>query len=64
MDLELIELRDEIALKKLRGESLTKVEEAILELINELLDAAYPKPGLPQEVLDAMEEVKRLREAS
>ena len=65
MDMELMDLRDELSFRRAKGEELTKVELAIIELVDELFDAAYPgPPGLPQEVLDAMEEVKRLRGAS
>lgn len=60
-----MDLRDELSFRRLKGEELTEVETAIVELIDELYDAAYPgPPGLPQEVLDLMAEVKRLRGAS
>ena len=65
MDMELMDLRDELSFRRLKGEELTEVETAIVELIDELYEAAYPgPPGLPAEVLELMEEVKRLREAS
>lgn len=60
-----MDLRDEFSFRRAVGEELTKVELAIIELVDELFEAAYPgPPGLPQKVLDAMEEIKRLRGAS
>jgi hypothetical protein len=65
MDMELMDLRDEFSFRRAKGEELSKVESAIVELVDELFEAAYPgPPGLPQEVLDAMEAIKKLREAS
>ena len=49
-------------MRKLRGEPLTLRERGILRALNALLKAVLPKHDrLPKDVLDAIEEVERLR---
>lgn len=56
MDMELMDLRDTLSYESATGKRvLTKVEKAIIELVNELFEAAYPgPPGLSKETLKAM----------
>jgi hypothetical protein len=56
MDMELMDLRDTLSYESATGRRvLTKVETAIIELVNELFEAAYPGgPGLPIETLKAI----------
>jgi len=54
--------RAPLTMRKLRGEPLTLRERGILRALNALLKAVLPKHDrLPKDVLDAIEEVERLR---
>lgn len=54
-----MDLRDTLSYESSIGKRvLTKVELAVIQLVNELFEAAYPEPpGLPPEALKAMAEV-------
>jgi hypothetical protein len=53
--------RDRLALRKLRGETLTEQEVEGLAVLNRLLDTLMPPVhGLPQDVLHALEEAEKL----
>lgn len=54
-----MDLRDTLAYESLTGRRvLTKVELAIIELVNELFESAYPTPpGLPTDTLKEIAEV-------
>lgn len=63
-ELERVEERDQLAVKKWRSEvgqeepALTAEEQARLDELNAWLDTLYPEPpGLPQEVLQIIDEV-------
>jgi len=61
MDTVLIDLRDELAYRKLRGEKLSKVEAEILAFVNEYLEKHLPcAPGLPEEIKEVMDRVNSL----
>lgn len=65
MDERLIKIRDILSYSKLKGEELTKVERAIVSLVDELFEAAHPNSStLPQDVLLAIDEIKRIRHAT
>lgn len=56
-----VELRDDLAYRNMSGEALTAHERALLDSLNQVLDAVLPAPlPLPGDVRDAMAEVARL----
>jgi hypothetical protein len=56
-----LDMRDDLALKRLRGESLTAYEAVFLAVLNRALERMLPPPPpLPQDVLEAVKEVQRL----
>jgi hypothetical protein len=59
---ELVEFRDRLTFRKLQGEKLTTLEMEVLARINARFIRAYEldTSRLPSEVLEAIEEVRRL----
>ena len=58
----LIDRRDELAYRKLRGETLTPREALMLRALNEIVTRALdPIPKLPQQVREVIDEVRLLR---
>jgi hypothetical protein len=64
MDMELMDLRDTLSYESLTGRRvLTKVEKAIVDIVNELFSSAYPDgPGLSKETLRAIATVLKDKE--
>ncbi len=57
-----MDLRDELALRKLRGEALTSREQSALQVLNKRLEELLPvPPRLPADVREVMAELRRLR---
>lgn len=57
-----LDKRDELALRKIRGEQLTSREQIVLKALNLQLEEMLPSPPpLPDDVRDVMDEVERLR---
>ena len=55
------EAYDDLAFRKLSGEVLTKRQEATLATLNRQLERILPSPDpLPNHVIEAMAEIKRL----
>lgn len=57
-----LSVRDELAYRRLRGEVLTLRESIVLEVLNRVARLVMPRPErLPDDVREAIDEVRRLR---
>lgn len=57
-----LDLRDQLAYRRLRGDGLSPREHVLLVALNQLVDQVFPpRPGLPSHVNDLVDEVLRRR---